>query len=157
MSAHAAYPGVLRQVSLAEARAASNRPGADTEGTLPDTARSLARAYETDATTCWYASPTDTWGTWPYNQSVTQNTYWCRKNGLLSYRSTTITTGSYFCSSHDPYEFKVAGGVGYTYVVVHRGAYFNCPTAIPWININVNDWAEWGYDVFPLWWEVQRD
>jgi hypothetical protein len=143
--AHEAIAGLSHQVSIAEARAAAHRPGAVTEGSLPETSRSLQRRSDTDGTICVFASPRDQWGTWPEDKVVYQNTYWCFRGGLIAYRSTTVTLSSTLCTTHNPYQFRVDGGVGYSTVTVQGGGSFTCPTPIPWVNLNYNEWSQWQY------------
>jgi hypothetical protein len=148
---HAAQASV-RRASVGEARAAAQQPGAVTEGSL-DTeapsvlgARSLARAT---ATYCWSGQVSMQWGTWPYDQHVYDHTYWCAVYGsYITYRSTNVTHGSNLCSGSGDYSFRISGGVGYSSVTIEAGAYFNCPTTIPWININRHDWL---HDKYTAW------
>lgn len=140
-TAHA-DPVVVRQVPVEVALAAGNAPGASEERYH---ARRNARALQ--SAVCWFAAPRVNWGTWPYDQHVTQNTYWCATYGwAITYRSTSITYSSTLCSGHNQYSFRVNGGTGYFGVDVEGGTYFDCPTDIPWITIHRNDWAQWEYN-----------
>jgi hypothetical protein len=152
---HVSAPGQVRKASVAEVRAAASVPGTVTEGTL-DTVRSfqsVRRHAETEAN-CFYARPGDTWGTWPYQQSVYQSTYWCARGGLLTYRSTSMESESSICARTDSDQQKVGGGVGYDYVVVHGWVSFSCTTIIPWAPTNTFRWANWLYHAMGLYWET---
>jgi hypothetical protein len=133
-------------VSPAWAEAFSRRPGAVTEGHVPS--RSLAGRRMTESR-CWFGAGKVTWGLWPYQQNVVQNTTWCAYyNESITYRSTYITLDDdlqTWCNAHDPYQFKTAGGAGYWFVDVQGGGYFDCQTSIPWITIYHNDWAIFEY------------
>lgn len=126
----------VHQVSVAEAMQAAHRPGAVTEGSLG--ARRLASAL---GTLCFSGSVSAKWGTWPYDQHVTDHTYWCAVyGGYITYRSTYVTHSGSLCSGSGDYSFRINGGVNYQYVYYESGAYFNCPTTIPWVNVNRHDW-----------------
>jgi hypothetical protein len=140
--------GPVRQISQAAAYALGNQPGAVVERAdqTPFAARRLSAA---SAAYCWFAAPKVTWGLWPYQQNVVQNTTWCAYyNSYIYYRSTNMTLNSNLstlCSAHDPYQFRTSGGTYYWWVDVEGGGYFDCPTAIPWVTIHRNDYAIWEY------------
>jgi len=83
---------------------------------------------------CWDDTRQSYHGTWPQEQQVYLNTHWCANaSGIIQTRSSYVTMHSTLCSSHDPYNARVGGGVGSSYVDVEGGAYFDCPTGIPWV------------------------
>jgi hypothetical protein len=51
-----------------------------------------------------------------------------------------VTMHSTWCSSHDPYNVRRGGGVGERYVDVEGGAYFDCPTGVPWVETHWHIW-----------------
>ena len=144
----------IHRVTAQEALAAASRSGASTEvasgltlgqavgmASSPaadaPTVRRLSRA--TAAQTCWSGQESVSWGIWPYNQVVYDNTYWCAYiGGAITYRSTNVTHGSALCNGSGDYTFRISGGAGYAYVAYQVGAYFSCQTDIPWITINTS-------------------
>jgi hypothetical protein len=146
----------VRVASSDEALAAADVAGADTE-VLPGLTTSeatgrtptpLPTAASTSATeveggdagaSCWFTTIWGEWGIYPYQQRVNANTYWCARNGTLTYRSTNTTLGSSLCIHKDAYDFRVAGGVGTPYVIVQAGGSYSC--GIPWIGgYNTDRW-----------------
>lgn len=131
--------------------------GAVVEGTAPAPMKGVS---ETEggggSVACWNADTTGHWGVWPQNQSVTAHTNWCgNSSGILTYRSTWVTTDSFFCGASDSYAHKTQGGAGTGGVVVEAGAYFACPTSIPWLETHWHRWIQvyyggdgsaWTYD-----------
>jgi hypothetical protein len=128
----APLPLSVRPATPAEVARAFARPGADSEGTPPG--RTLARRAAADAISCWFAEPSYTWESWsPWKRTVTQHTYWCGYwAGAITARTTWTTADSWLCS-HDSYNFKLGGGIGYSWVYVESGGNFSCPTSIPWV------------------------
>ena len=145
----------VRRASIAEARAAAQQPGADTEGSLDpgvgalSAQRGLMSRQRALAIYCWSATIRGYWGTWPYEQKVYDHTYWCGYyGGSLTYRTTNVTHGSTLCDGSGDYSFRLAGGIPYSWVEVEAGAYFSCPTTIPWITIHRHDWL---HDYYNTW------
>jgi hypothetical protein len=95
---------------------------------------------------CWYTESLWTqWGTWPYQQRVTEYRYWCANGwgGPQTTRTSSVHLGSTLCSHHDPWQWRVSGGNGFTWTVVRTGGSFDCPTAIPWVIIHTDRWQDW--------------
>jgi hypothetical protein len=132
----------VRAATRGELIAASKRPGADTEGVIPSsTSRFAALEY------CWYATASKGWGDWPYDRYVHQHTWWCGYwAGALTARTTYTTADSTLCASHDIYNFKVSGGLGYSSVYVESGAYFDCYTPVPWVTLHSRNWLRVYYN-----------
>lgn len=147
-----------RAVSPQEAMAAADRPGAVTEvasgltleqATGADAGTVTALEVEDDGggpgdtayKLCRFGTLAAYYGTWPVNHDVYDNTYWCWNSSSLNltYRSTTVTTGTYLCGTDDTYSFKYAGGIGYPYVYIEAGAYFHCNTSLPWWTIHYHN------------------
>ena len=86
-------------------------------------------------------------GTWPYYQDLYLHTRWCGTGtgGVINSHGSWVTTGSFLCSSHDPYTYAVSGGNGYTQVTKQGGAYFDCPTPYPWITYHFHRWMQIRY------------
>lgn len=159
----------MREVSAQEALGAASRPGADTEvaaGQTPEQATGATTGADVAITQeveddgggpggayklCSFGTLSAQWGTWPMQQIVNDNTYWCWSTPSLNitYRSTTVTTSTAVCSGDSPYSFRYAGGLGVPYVYIEAGAYFHCQTPYPWISVNVHRclhdvWYPWG-------------
>jgi hypothetical protein len=105
-----------------------------------------ATTTATAAIWCYSGTVQRTWGTWPYQQVVTDHTYWCGpRGGNLTYRSTNVTHNGSLCNGSGDYSFRLSGGVGTPNVTVEAGAYFNCPTTIPFVSINKHRWIQTMY------------
>lgn len=88
---------------------------------------------------CWANSMWHQWGTWPYQQRVTDTTYWCAVYGShITYRSSTTTASGLLCGVDWRARQLIAGGVGpgFTYFTMRSSAGFSCQTAVPWITIH---------------------
>ncbi len=137
-------PVAARPATPAEVRRAfaHPHPGQETEGTPPaDTTRTFLRRATDAAVYCWFFEPSMTWEGWsPWSRKVTQHTYLCGQwAGAITARTTWTTADAALCS-HDAYNYKVGGGISYSWVYVESGGYFSCPTAIPWVTLHVRDW-----------------
>jgi hypothetical protein len=79
------------------------------------------------------------WGTWPYQQRITDTTYWCAVYGShITYRSSTTTASGTLCAVNWRARQLIGGGVGpgFTYFTMRSSAGFACPTVIPWITLH---------------------
>lgn len=94
---------------------------------------------------CWHQDGMwEEWGTWPYQQRVTETRDWCGYlGGAQTYRVSSARGGTTLCSWGSQYTNFVSGGNGKTWTVVRSGASFACPTDIPWITIHTDRWQEW--------------
>jgi hypothetical protein len=157
----AAAPGPItstgaQAISPEEALAASNVPGAETEVLSP----ALAAESATDvvataaASTCWYITWNHSHGTWPYDQHISLHTTWCGNGSWITSRSSWTSHDETLCDGHDAYARKILGGVGYSSVTVEGGAYFSCPTTIPWITIHTHVWEQIKYTARGSSWAV---
>jgi hypothetical protein len=135
-------------VSKQDAVAAMTAPGAAT--TVTDGSASPAVAVA-EATGCASVTSWVTWGTWPYQRVLYENTYWCAVYGdhVTSY-STTVTTDQTLCSRQNVDHFTYSGGVGYTWVTVQANGTWTCPIigVIPysiggWIRTAYNAWGNY--------------
>ncbi len=84
-------------------------------------------------------------GTWPYNQETYLHVTWCGKGGragTIRYRTMWTTHNGNLCSGSGDYANVVSGGVGYSQITIEGGAYFACPTAIPWVTIHKHRWMQ---------------
>ncbi len=88
---------------------------------------------------CWTNAVWGRWGIWPYDQKVTDTTYWCGHfGGKVTYRTTTATAGGTFCGVSWRASGLISGGIGYPNFTVQSSAGFACPTDIPWITIHTS-------------------
>lgn len=123
-------------------------PGAETSveaGVSPDAAVGLATLTESvlpqTRPVCWANSYWHQWGTWPYQQRITDTTYWCAVYGNhITYRTSTTTASGTLCAISWRAGALIAGGVGpgYHYFTHRASGGFACPTIIPWITIHTS-------------------
>lgn len=88
---------------------------------------------------CWANAAWHQWGTWPYQQRITDTTYWCAVYAShITYRTSTTTASGTLCGVSWRAKGLIAGGVGpgFTYFTNRSSAGFSCPTVIPWITIH---------------------
>lgn len=88
---------------------------------------------------CWANSYWHQWGTWPYQQRITDTTYWCAVYAShITYRTSTTTASGTLCGVSWRARQLIAGGVGrgFTYFTNRASAGFSCETVIPWITIH---------------------
>jgi len=127
--------------------AAANQPGAETSiepGISPQAAVGLAPLTEANLVsparpTCWANSMWHQWGIWPYQQKITDTTYWCAiYNQHITYRTSTTTASGTLCGVNWRAGALIGGGIGrgFTYFTNRASAGFACDTTIPWITIH---------------------
>ena len=88
---------------------------------------------------CWANFRWHEWGTWPYQQRITDTTYWCAiYNNRITYRTSTTTASGTFCGVEWRASQLIDGGIGrgFTYFTIRASAGFSCQTVIPWITIH---------------------
>ncbi|HEX5174594.1 MAG TPA: hypothetical protein VFV91_10685 [Gaiellaceae bacterium] len=127
---------------------ASKLPGADTEieGDIsPDAAVGIiapgGNAISATRPICWAVAAWHQWGTWPYQQRITDTTYWCAVFGShITFRSSVTTASGTLCGVEWRTNGVIAGGVGryFTYFTNRASAGFACQTAIPWITLHTS-------------------
>jgi hypothetical protein len=81
------------------------------------------------------------WGIWPYQQKVTDTTYWCAVYfNHITYRTSTTTASGTLCGVNWRAGALIGGGVGrgFTYFTNRASAGFACQTTIPWITIHTS-------------------
>ena len=85
----------------------------------------------------------------PYHRWVVGQTYWCfNYGGAITYRSSnTAARVDGVCSGSNARDWKVAGGAGYSSVVVHHEADFSCTTPW-WFPLNDTLWMEATFDSY---------
>ena len=88
---------------------------------------------------CWANQAWHQWGTWPYQQRITDTTYWCAILGNhITYRTSTTTASGLLCGIGWRASALIGGGIGpgFTYFTNRASANFACQTAVPWIVIH---------------------
>jgi hypothetical protein len=128
---------------------ASTLPGAQTSiesGLSPQTAVGLAplsdpNGLSTARPICWANYMWHQWGTWPYQQRITDTTYWCAVyNNHITYRVSTTTASGTLCGVEWRAGQLIDGGIGrgFTYFTNRASAGFSCQTVVPWITIHTS-------------------
>jgi len=124
------------------------KPGADTSiesGVTPQAAVGLAPLIEGNAISatikpiCWANAAWWQWGTWPYQQRITDTTYWCAVYGShITFRTSNTTASGLLCGVEWRANGVIAGGVGksFTYFTNRASAGFSCQTVVPWITLH---------------------
>ena len=112
-------------------------------GAEPDVASVVAAA------TCYWVEYSHSRGVFPYHRWVVGQTYWCfNYGGAITYRSSnTAARVDGVCSGSNARDWKVAGGAGYSSVVVHHEADFSCATPW-WFPLNDTLWMEATFDSY---------
>jgi hypothetical protein len=90
---------------------------------------------------CWANYVWHQWGTWPYQQRITDTTYWCAVyNNHITYRTSTTTASGTLCGVNWRARALIDGGVGrgFTYFTNRASAGFSCQTVVPWITIHTS-------------------
>jgi hypothetical protein len=132
---------------------AGSLPGADTSiesGISAQAAVGLAPLAEGNAISaskpvCWESSARSSWGTWPYDQRITDTAYWCAVYGRhITYRTSSTSAGGTLCGVGWRSNQLIGGGVGsgYTSFTTRASAGFACPTTIPWITIHTTHYED---------------
>jgi hypothetical protein len=113
-------------------------------GVRPEGAASIAAAV-----TCYSVEYSFSRGVFPYHRWIVGQTYWCFHYGAdITYRSSnTSARVDGVCSGSNAREWKVAGGAGYSSVVVHHEADFSCATPW-WYRLNDTLWMEAAFDSY---------
>lgn len=126
---------------------------AEVEGLEPSAA--IARVRGTDslltasAVSCSWAEWQHARGIFPYRRWIVGQTYWCYEyGGAITYRaSNTAARVDGVCSGSNAGDWKVSGGAGYSWVVVHHEANFSCATPW-WFPLNDTLWMEPAFNSF---------
>jgi len=121
-------PGVSLQQAVGVAGAAKG-------STLP--------AATAGSTACWANAMWHQWGTWPYEQKITDTTYWCAVYpSRITYRSSSTTTDGTLCGTSWRSSQLIAGGIGFSWFTIRSSAGFSCPTAIPWVTLHPSHYED---------------
>ena len=129
---------------------ASSQPGANTSiepGISPQAAVGLVPLNDgsvisaTIRPVCWANAAWYQWGTWPYQQRITDTTYWCAVFGNhITFRTSNTTASGTLCGIEWRAMGLIGGGVGkgFTSFTNRASAGFSCQTAIPWITLHTS-------------------
>ena len=91
-----------------------------------------AAAVGCSANAAWHE-----WGTWPYQQRITDTTYWCAVVGeRITYISSSATGSGTLCNTSYWGSQLISGGIGYSWFVTRSSAGWACPTIIPWVTLH---------------------
>jgi hypothetical protein len=140
----ASLPGAVVSVApgLSAAQAVGLSPtlstSPSTTGVLGPIQMVAAAATACSANAQWYE-----WGTWPYQQRITDTTYWCAVYGdHITYTSSTTNGSGTLCSTSWTSAQTISGGIGYSWFVNRASAGFSCPTAIPWVSLHPSHYED---------------
>ena len=98
----------------------------------PSSAVRPAASVGCSANAAWHE-----WGTWPYQQRITDTTYWCAVYGdHITYTSSSVTASGTLCGTGWTSSQLIGGGIGYSWFVMRSSAGWNCPTVIPWVTLH---------------------
>jgi hypothetical protein len=131
------------------ALSAGSAAGADTTiegGITPQAAVGLTTLSEAGVLSatrpvCWANMAWRQWGTWPYEQKITDTTYWCAVFGNhITYRTSTTTASGTLCGTGWRATALIAGGVGRGFgsFTTRASAGFSCQTVVPWVTIHTS-------------------
>jgi hypothetical protein len=133
-------------ITVLNASTSSDAQTSIEEGISPEAAVGLIpliepgiRASTPTRASCWANNMWHQWGTWPYQQRVTDTTYWCAVyNKHFTYRTSTTTASGLLCGVSWRSGGLIGGGVGngFTYFTNRASAGFSCQTIIPWITLH---------------------
>lgn len=139
-----------RVVSVEEVAAvASATEGLTASDALARVTGVAASAASIAAVTCYSVEYSFSRGLFPYHRWIVGQTYWCfQYGGAITYRtSNTSARVDGVCSGSNARDWKVAGGAGYSWVVVHHEADFSCATPW-WFPLNDTLWMEATFDSY---------
>jgi len=88
---------------------------------------------------CWANYRWHQWGTWPYQQRITDTTYWCAVySNHITYRTSSTTASGTLCGVEWRTAQLIDGGIGrgFTFFTNRASAGFSCETVVPWITIH---------------------
>jgi hypothetical protein len=139
----ASLPGAVVSVApdMSAAQAVGLGPVLSTSTSTAGVLRPIqvtAAATSCSANSQWYE-----WGTWPYQQRITDTTYWCAVYGdHITYTSSSTNGSGTLCGTAWTSSQIISGGIGYSWFVNRASAGFNCPTAIPWVSLHPSHYED---------------
>ena len=154
-TAPGANGSVTRRATPQEVLAAASAPGsvvAVAPGLTPRQAVGLGAAalasgvaaspaavqYGCNANVAWRQ-----WGTWPYEQKISDTTYWCAYYGqFVTYWSSSVAATGTICGGSWTTSQLISGGIGYTWFVLRSSAGWSCPTVVPWVSLHPSHYID---------------
>lgn len=145
----ASLPGAVVSVApgLSLAQAVGLSPAVSTSASMSTsiTASPVLKpiGVTTSATGCSANAKWREWGTWPYQQRITDTTYWCAVYGdHITYTASTATGGGTLCDTSWTTSQMTSGGIGYSWFVTRSSAGFSCQTAIPYVSLHPSHYED---------------
>jgi hypothetical protein len=142
----AAGGSATREVSPQEAFAAAAAPGAVVAvapGLSIAEAAGVAHTTAEQATACSANTAWRTWGTWPYEQKLSDTTYWCAVYGSrITYYTSSVNGSGTICGSSWTSSQLISGGIGYSWFVLRSSGGWSCPTAVPWLSLHPSHYID---------------
>ena len=78
------------------------------------------------------------WGTWPYQQRITDTTYWCAVYGdHITYTSSSASASGTLCGTGWTSSQLIGGGIGYSWFVMRSSAGWSAPLLAEYL------WCAW--------------
>jgi hypothetical protein len=139
----ASLPGAV--VSVAPGLSAAQAVGLGPTLTTTATTAGVLRPIQATpaATACSANSQWSEWGTWPYQQRITDTTYWCAVYGdHITYTSSSTNGSGTLCGTSWTSAQTIGGGIGYSWFVNRASAGFTCQTAIPWVSLHPSHYED---------------
>ena len=142
-------------VSPQEALGAASSPGAavfvapglslqQAVGAAPGAGSIVAHPTAAAAVGCSANRAYRTWGTWPYEQQLSDTTYWCAVYGdHITYSTSTVNATGTLCNTGWTSSQVISGGIGYSWFVVRSSAGWSCPTVVPWLNLHPSHYMDY--------------
>jgi hypothetical protein len=98
--------------------------------------------YDYSAKHCWFWTLWVEWGVFPYQNRISNDTYWCSMYGTyVSYRSSHVRLGKTVCNAGGANNQHIGGGIGQWYIQTRSSGTFSC--GLPYIGgINVDRWMD---------------
>ena len=145
--ASASAPGAV--VSVAPGMSAAEAVGLATVGGPVTPGSTLVKPAAADYYGCESNVSGWHWGIWPYDQNITDTTYWCAIYGVsITYRTTNVTATGTFCGTSWASSALISGGVGYTWFTMRASAGWSCPTDIPWITLHPTHYLDTSHNAW---------
>jgi len=127
---------VTRSVSPQEAYAAASLPG-EAVSVAPGLSLQQATGLAAAFVACSANEQHWSWGTWPYEQKLSDTTYWCAVYGdHITYTASTPGAAGTLCGPSWTSNAIISGGIGYSWFVERTSAGWTCPTVIPWVSLH---------------------
>jgi hypothetical protein len=142
-------------VSPQEALGAASSPGAavyvapglslrQAVGVAPAAGSDVAHTTAGEAVGCSANRAYRTWGTWPYEQQLSDTTYWCAVYGNhITYYSSSVNATGTLCDSSWTSSQVISGGIGYSWFVVRSSGGWSCPTVVPWLSLHPSHYMDY--------------